>query len=135
MREILFRGKRLDTGEWVEGSLQIVTIDGATYPIIFGNRFVRCGDTVKAMEHALVDPATVGQYTGKTVKTGKVFDGDIGKSIDGLFLVTWDEESAAYLMRFQGWPYEKLYIDEIWDDAEVIGNIHDNPELVKEVQE
>ena len=117
MREILFRGKRTDDGEWVYGDVQH-DYDGSP----------RCiSDYCGANP---VDPATVGQYTGKSVKTGKVFDGDIGKSIDGLFLVCWDDEKAAFVMRFLEYPYETLYIEEMWDDAEVIGNIHDNPDMI-----
>lgn len=125
MREILFRGKMKDNGEWVEGCLHFqwgdTTNDGRATKdaYILGMRG----------EVAEVDPETVGQYTGKTVKNGKVFDGDIGKSIDGIFLVCWDEEKAAFVMRFYDYPNETLYIEEMWDDAEIIGNIHDNPEL------
>ena len=127
MREILFRGKRIDNGEWVAGFYCTnPEWDRKTYGehhwIISGKNGIKYE----------VDPSTVGQYTGKVVKTGKVFDGDIGKSIDGIFLVCWDDEKAAFVMRFNEYPYETLYLEEMWDDAEIIGNIHDNGELMEE---
>lgn len=119
MREILFRGKRIDDGKWVEGAC---FPQNDTYPTTIFERHY-AGHFVRS--------ETVGQYTGKVVKTGKVFDGDIGKSIDGIFLVCWDDEKAAFVMRFNEFPYETLYLEEMWDDAEIIGNIHDNPELME----
>lgn len=123
-REILFRGKRMDNGEWVFGYpvccgniAQIGTFNVMPFGIQIGNGYA-------------VAPSTVGQYTGKTVKTGKVFQDDIGKSIDGIFLVVWDDEKAAFMMQFYDYPQERLYLDDMWDDAEIIGNLHDNPELM-----
>lgn len=73
MREILFRGKRTDNGEWVHGQyaylLNARTEDGEPikHMIVDGTPF---GQTV--------DPSTVGQYTGLTDKNGKkIFEGDI----------------------------------------------------------
>lgn len=128
MREILFRGKRIDNGEWVEGAYMpyYYSTRYGKVAAIFTNDDVLC----KTCRYP-VDPDTVDQYTGKVVKTGKVFDGDIGKSIDGIFLVCWDDEKAAFVMRFNEYPYETLYLEEMWDDAEIIGNIHDNPELME----
>lgn len=128
MREILFRGKRIDNGEWVEGF----------YNHIPCGRFLcdeHCIQTIKqdgriGQLYDVYD-STVEQFTGKTVKNGKVFDGDICKSIDGIFLVCWDEEKSAFVMRFLEYPFETLYLEEMWDDAEIIGNIHDNPELLE----
>lgn len=111
MREILFRGKMIISGEWAFSKCPTATMC--------------CG-----VERYDFIPETVGQFTGKTVKNGKVFDGDICKSIDGIFLVCWDEEKSAFVMRFLEYPFETLYLEEMWDDAEIIGNIHDNPELL-----
>lgn len=118
VRTIMFRGKRIKDGEWVEGTYfpQNDTYPATIFESHCAGYFVRS--------------ETVGQYTGKVVKTGKVFDGDIGKSIDGIFLVCWDDEKAAFVMRFDEYPYEKLYLEEMWDDAEIIGNIHDNKSLL-----
>lgn len=127
MREILFRGKRIDNGEWVEGGLFVQNEDD----VVEFAAYILTPSLDYICNAYLVDPDTVGQYTGKVVKTGKVFDGDIGKSIDGIFLVCWDDEKAAFVMRFNEYPYETLYLEEMWDDAEIIGNIHDNPELME----
>ena len=129
MREYLFRGKRKGDKEWQFGHLHIIEWDK---PAKAKGDYIDYRILGRHNECSYVDPETVGQYTGKTVKNGRVFDGDIGKSIDGIFLVCWDEEKAAFIMRFLEYPFETLYLEEMWDDAEVIGNIHDNPEMLKE---
>ena len=117
----LFRGKRIDNDEWVEGYLR--------HPnLVFEGMWFIEDETTANFE---VDPETIGEYTGKSVKTGKVFAGDIGRDIDGLFLVRWDRKKSSFVMEYYGYPYETLYLEEMWDDAEIIGNIHDNPELLK----
>lgn len=68
MREILFRGKRLDNGEWVYGNYSFADCFAKHQHYIFQN---------KAFEHA-VDPATVGQFTGLPDKDGtRIFEGDV----------------------------------------------------------
>ena len=134
MREIIFRGKRVDNGEWVYGAYSAYDSRHNYY-----NGQVECEvafmPSIIAYDDECfwyhVDPATVGQFTGKTVKNGKVFDGDVLKNIDGFSLVSWDEEKSAFVMRLYEYPYETLYLEEMWDDSEIIGNIHDNPELLE----
>lgn len=134
MRDICFRGKVVSSGEWIEGSLLQVTINGQTAHLIFGDNFSLINGDVKALSHALVDPSTVGQFTGVTDTNGKkIFEGDIinGYTMEGMNdrrgePVTWSE-------LFSGWYAGKnksLYggLGEIY---EVIGNIHDNPELLE----
>ena len=138
MREILFRAKNLYSNEWVDGFL--VASKCNTYPDGFemityqGINHDELDDYQPDFLSFHVDPETIGQFTEKTVKNGKVFDGDILKSIDGIFLVRWDEEKSAFVMRFLEYPFETLYLEEMWDDAEIIGNIHDNPELLENLK-
>ena len=119
MREILFRGKRLDNGEWVEGYYLRIgpAANERAYIIPY------YASTLYTYE---VDPATAGQFTGLLDKNGKrIFEGDIvrGPHI-GDDLMTEPVEFSAVC----GWlPFD--YLRE--DLCEVIGNIHDNPELLE----
>lgn len=125
MREILFCGKRTDNGEWVYGNLVRGCDEKYAYIVEFGNKEL-CRNYVN------VNPDTVGQYTGLADKNGtKIFEGDIGRRRDDIFLIDWSEEKAAFVMIFHDYICEILYLEEMWDDAEVIGNIHDNPELLE----
>ena len=121
MREILFRGKgdkKYNDGMWYFG-VPIRCYDGD---------WQICTDNSKRT----VIPETIGQYTGLADKNGtKIFEGDIGRRRDDIFLIDWSEEKAAFVMIFHDYICEILYLEEMWDDAEVIGNIHDNPELLE----
>ena len=125
MREILFRGKRTD-GQWIYGGLLKVTYDGNTYNLIFADNFLFVFGEAKAMEHACVDPATVGQFTGLTDKNGqKIFEGDILK---------WDSmEWGCGHLEIASWDYELFNMRRNdWEEwCEVIGNVYDNPELLE----
>lgn len=132
MRDIEFRGKRIDNGEWVEG-------------YYYKAKYYRTDDELcdyitvphpkeynEPSSHYMVNPETVGQYTELKDKNGtKIFEGDIGRRRDDIFLIDWSEEKAAFVMIFNDYICEILYLEEMWDDAEVIGNIHDNPELLE----
>ena len=116
MREILFRGKRLDNGEWVYGSfLQVEHVDGSFTTAIFQKK--------DAGGDAEVSPATVGQYTGLTDKNGKhIFEGDIVKVDEKHYEVKF-VLGQFFIGINMPIAYKRF-------DCEIIGNIHDNPELL-----
>lgn len=145
-REILFRGKRIDNGEWVEGYF----VKGEWY---FDKKeiyallpldlcfFPRC----EISEWVEVDPKTICQYTGLTDKNGrKIFEGDIIKFKHGgefhdrgiwyrNYVIEYVNTFHTYGLRFRNqsihFACKKSIIS--MHDVEVIGNIFDNPELLE----
>lgn len=135
-REIKFRGKRIDNGEWVYGSLMIWP-DGDA---IILQRVKRRN----MLQKVIVDPDTVGQYTGiKDARGADIYDGDIIECISSnhipiRHLIRFCDERGYYAQYDNSnWTGElnecghicQHYIDKF--GKYVIGNIHDNPELLK----
>lgn len=129
MREILFRGKRVDNGEWIEGDL--IQSRDKTYIHPKANSF-RVSETglSKLIVLREVYPETVGQYTGLTDKNGKkIFEGDIIRSnSERGYIEYYPNDCAFEVVDDHGFYW---LISEM-SNIEVIGNIHDNPELLKE---
>lgn len=146
MQEILFRGKRIDTGEWIEGYVYRVFEK-------FRTTFLMVKD-MHACSYE-VDPETVGQYIGLKDKNGKrIFEGDIVKAVSRDYYGS--EFQGVVLFKGGCFGVEFEYLPKIssrksfhrigeigrWQDMgasgtisytyEVIGNIHDNPELLRE---
>lgn len=125
MREIKFRGKRLDNGEWVDGF--VLFKQDKSEAVI-----AKLTDTESVCEN--VDPATVGQFTGLQDKNGNViYEGDILCQEDRMFhFVEW----CRHLAQFRGICHELESAVDILSlvlmNYKVIGNIHDNPELLEQ---
>lgn len=126
MREILFRGKRVDNGEWVYGFYLILPRGER---VILSNK-----------GYAHVDPETVGEYTGLTDKNGKkIFEGDIVecKWFNAMVRI----EHRKHLIIFSDGSFcaewyigQDNYHNDLHNtfDIKVIGTIYDNPELLEE---
>ena len=134
IREVIFRGKGADNGEWVEGDVlqtryhsghieyQIMpqTPVSSAYPVL---------------------PETVGQYTGLTDRNGvRIFEGDICrfKRFNDIYIgkIVFNVKTASFVMWYQsivgayGEKATHKMLLSVCDGIEVIGNIHDNPELL-----
>ncbi len=138
MREILFEGKRVDNGEWIEGYYMY----NGTH-IIVNTQKGSIGFGIQ------VAPETVGQYTGLPDKNGKrIFEGNIVKFNDTSFGYSYIGfvcfHKGSYCIQYKFINQDKLHqIGKTteWQDMhasgtityeyEVIGNIHDNPELLE----
>lgn len=127
MREILFRGKRVDNGEWVYGFYLVLPM-GET--VILSNK-----------GYAKIDPETVGQYTGLTDKNGtKIFEGDIVQyqpeyepaSLRSFVVYFADKYNyPAFDLAEHNYEANGLQCAHEEGGCEVIGNIYDNPELLE----
>lgn len=133
MREMLFRGKRTDNGEWVYGNLVRGCDEKYAYIVEFGNREM-CRNYVD------VNPETVGQYTGLKDKNGtKIFEGDIIYAVSNFdaanMVVVYDPAEFRlvlcedYKTYKPGWGFKCLCYESFY--MEVVGNIYDNPELLE----
>lgn len=131
MREILFRGKMIDTNKWIIGYFAIGQSDGLSYIIPINNSY----ESAK-----VVYDETVGQYTGLQDKNGnKIFEGDILELYDQFIKYRGIVEfrHSAFIIKY-GNRMTTLYEIErqnhfnsgLWN-LNVIGNIYDNHELLE----
>ena len=130
MREILFRAKRLNNGEWVEGFYFIDERDiedGVIWRDVPQIQ-QRYGDHYDYFD---VDPLTIGQFTGLTDKNGKkIFEGDIVKDAHHTGVVSFGEFNCSCCEGVYGWSFSNGADIRYHSIHEVIGNTHDNPELL-----
>lgn len=120
-RTIKFRGKRIDNGEWVYGFLADEDYINDIYSI-----------DLSSIE---VDRETVGQFTGLFDKNGKeIYEGDIIKGFDITIEVWYSEDRACFIAEMKDPQNDMVDILGGYDTErmEIIGNIYDNPELIKE---
>ncbi len=122
-REILFRGK--SNGRWVYGSL---VVSENVAPAIY---YEVGKGLVKQLDWCYVTPDTIGQYTGLKDKEGnKIFEGDIVEftNLDLPNMVIRFDNGSFMLCEDENSTYEELRMNYV---VEVVGNIHDNPDLIK----
>ena len=145
MRQIKFRGKRIDNGEWVYGNL--IRMESSHK---YGNnsKFSNCwimemddldvdcfvGKGVRVGNQLIqVDPETVGQYTGLQDSKGKeIYEEDLLQDENGIGEVEWVQEHCAFLV-FTRNPsqYHKIESDGVLKNTEIIGNIYEHPHLLE----
>lgn len=122
-REILFRGKGIDNGEWVFGDLiRNLIYDGREKEMRIGDIYFEHNGDIHGTAVYKVIPETVGQFTGLTDRNrNKIFEGDI--VYNGVF------KAQIELINGRFFPFcsDTFFADE----CEVIGNIYDNEELLE----
>lgn len=151
MREIIFRGKRIDNGKWVEGWLLHDSEQNESYIAEYFE--------AKAAYFRPIIPETVGQYTHSEDKNGnKIFEGDVvdfyffdkGHKNTKTMLIEWRDNGfwmkelyrnyrladdfsiiSEKIFTYRGDVRHGVYTTNYTYFVEVIGNIHDNPELLK----
>lgn len=126
MREILFRGKsKVQGSEWLYGDV-----------LIYENS-AQIWETINSRKHnSVVSIETIGQYTGLTDKYGKrIFEGDILDCGDRIVYVEWHQNCGTWdstFIKYKGERCSNGITPVEWKyRATVIGNIHDNPELLE----
>ena len=138
MRDILFRGKRIDNGKWVYGfydGQQIRTYYDRNYKML---------TTIDERTHAIIHSfhrviaGTVGEYTGLTDKNGKrIFEGDILEFLDddgekSLYIVRWSDDYSGWATKSTNMKCDDETMD-CWEHFrechEVVGNIYENDNI------
>ena len=128
-REIKFRGKDLVTGEWLYGHYMPPFFEGASSFIWVPEN---CNDHWEYLNSQVITD-TVGQYTGLKDKNGvEIYEGDImNDPTSKIFgLVEWNNILTQFQLSWQNMPTTVDIFFMVKNGSLVIGNIHDNPELI-----
>lgn len=135
MSEILFRGKRLDTGNWVEGRNILVTENAWCYICETGTTIDVCHNGLTESPQLLkaesfrVDIQTIGQFSGMLDKNSrKIFEGDIVLNRNGI------RYECKFIQKYARFAFRRSGVAFGWfmpESCEVIGNIYDNPTLLE----
>lgn len=133
MREILFKAKRIDNGEWVEGYYQ------KKYDFLGKRHLILHADNYVKWECVEIDPETLCQFTGLCDKNGnRIWENDILMAhLDESYPedVTYEtvEWNVAGWVTREASSTDRQYLDKFdLEHYEVVGNIFDNPELLQE---
>ena len=122
IREVIFRGKRADNGEWIEGSL--LGIDWCDKP----STYSIAPNTPVSVFYSVI-PETVGQYTGLTDKNGvRIFEGDI---VDYISSDVIGNPKTGTIIVEDMTDYDTMIYLNHSEELQIIGNIHDNPDILK----
>lgn len=128
MREVLFRAKRSDNGEWIYGFY-------CCYGHVKQEKSYIMPDCASDLCVVEIIPGTLGQYIGLTDRYDvKIFEGDIVRWTDSAgstrnFLVAWDKYRNSFYLR--SWGYNVDFYDCCAEELTVIGNIYDDPKPLK----
>lgn len=140
MREILFRGKRIDNDEWVEGYLCKSVVHNETFHqnVVVDTIEAYDGKSYLNIVFRNVHKNSIGQFTGLTDKNGKkIFEGDIVRDEynGGIAWIAFLQQGCGWYLVFKNTDRRmghrsrnSAYDNDL--ELEVIGNIHDNPELL-----
>ena len=124
MREIIFRGKSIESGEWLYGDY------APRISLYHANIFTK----ENYLEGVAVDEETVGQYTGLTDKDGRrIFEGDIIADKNELFSVRWSEKISGFVAVGEHRMQPSMNQGTM-KYCEVVGNIYDNDESAQSAE-
>jgi uncharacterized phage protein (TIGR01671 family) len=120
-REIKFRGKRLDSGEWAVGNF----LSGGDRAFIH-----RIGQSLTSTHIAEVEPKSVGQFTGLLDKNGvEIFEGDAVKATGEkrrlIGSIVYDERVCRFMLQVKDFGYNFLTLFDFDYEFKVIGNVHE----------